>query len=256
MPESRAIRTFLDTRRRVAAVAFSCAVIFAGITACGTATSSRPATASSAKPPVSPLAGLTAKQIVSKAIKDLKAVSSVHMTGWAKTSGQIVTVDLTLGSKGCTGTLRLSGTGSLVLVKMGKTVWIKPDQQLWKYWTGTNGAAVVMLLEGKYLRLSAKDSQLNWVGSLCDPRQFASGVSDQTSGWAKGKTATISGQPALQLDGTGDVHTAYVTISVTPEFVRVDGGPSRHLDFTGYNAPMALAAPPADETIDGSQLGF
>lgn len=178
------------------------------------------------------------------------------MTGWAKTSGQTVAVDLTLGRKGCTGTLRLPGVGSLVLVKMGKTVWIKPDEQLWKYWTGTNGAAVVILLQGKYLRLSAKDSQLNWVRSLCDPRQFASNVYGQTNSWVKGKTTTVSGQPVLKLEGTGDVHTAYVTISMAPEFVRVDGGASGHLDFTGYNASMTLVAPPADETIDGSQLGF
>jgi hypothetical protein len=29
-----------------------------------------------------------------------------------------------------------------------------------------------------------------------------------------------------------------------------------HLDFSAYDAPLTLTAPPASETINGSQYGF
>ena len=62
--------------------------------------------------------------------------------------------------------------------------------------------------------------------------------------------------PALQIKDTRNSGSAYVTISASPEFLRLDGGTSGHLDFTGYNAPMVLTPPPADQTVNGAKFGF
>jgi hypothetical protein len=47
----------------------------------------------------------------------------------------------------------------------------------------------------------------------------------------------------------------YVTISASPEFLQTcdTGG---HVDFTDYNAPLALTAPPASQTVAGSKYGL
>lgn len=225
------------------------AVAWMTVISCGT-TSSSPSAAASAKPSVNPFAGLTADQIVSKAAADLKAASSVHVAGWVEDSGQTVAIDLTLGTKACTGTLGVQGHGSVLLVQIGQTVWIKPDKQFWKS-AGVSDPTTLQLLAGKYLQGSAKDSGASWIEQLCDPRQLGSRFSGHGS-LVKGKTTTISGLPALQIENTRNSGSAYVTISTSPEFLRLDRGSSGHVDFTGYNVPVVLTPPPADETVRGS----
>ncbi len=251
------MRTSLDATRCAVAVAISCAAILAGATACGTTASGHSTPAASAKPSVNPLAGLTAEQIARRASADLRAVSSVHVTGWGEGSGQSAVVDLTLGTKGCTGTFRIQGEGSFVLLKIGKMLWIKPDNQFWKSVSrSSSDPALLKVLEGKYLRTSAHFSGLNSIGMFCDPRQFAGDFGGPVNDLVKGKTTTIFGQPALQLTDIRHRASAYVTISARPDFLRIDAGSQGHLDFTGYNAPMSLTPPPAAETVDGSKYGF
>jgi len=253
------VRTSLPASRpAVAATLLGAAIL--GTAACGASASSGSAgsnTTATASASGNPLAGLTSDQIASKATADLKAVSSVHIAGSATDSGQTFVMNLTIGAKGCQGTLSIKGEGSFALLKIGRALWIKPDDQFWKYAAGSSAAPAVMaIVGGKYIKPSAKDSSLSAIGTLCDPSQFASSFGSQITGTVKGKTTTIAGQPALQITDTGDTDSAYVSISARPEFLRLDGGSGGRLDFTGYNAPLTLTPPPASETLDGAKYGF
>lgn len=201
-----------------------------------------------------PLAGLTAKQILAKTIADFKAASSVHIAGSERVSGQTFTMDLTVGAHGCQGTVGLGGQGSLILVRIGSTVWMKPDDQFWK--SSLAGApAELSAVEGKYVRLSAKGPATTSFGAFCSLSQLAGQVGGAGNQLVKGQTATIGGQPALQLKDTTQAGSAYVTISASPEFLQT-GDTGGHVDFTDYNAPLALTAPPASQTVAGSTYGL
>jgi hypothetical protein len=254
-------------RRAVAAVVIGGAILGAG-TACsssgGPAVSATSATSATADGTASAgaqggaLAGLSADQIASRATADLKAVSSVHVAGTAKSSGQVIELNLTLGSRGCTGTMGIKGEGSFILLKIGKTLWIKPDDAFWKNAVGGSaGSAVMSLLSGKYIEPSGKGSSLASIGDLCNPSQFATSFGGDMTGMVKGTTTSIAGQPALQIKDTGDPASAYVTVSAHPEFLRLDGGGSNgRLDFSQYNAPLHLTPPPAGQVLDGAKYGF
>jgi len=249
------------TRRAVAATLLGTAVL--GTAACGTSTSSTsaasngPATASASARPSDPLTGLTADQIAARTTADLKAVSSVHITGLAAASGQVVTPNLTLGTKGCKGQMGIKGEGTFFLLKIGKTLWIKPDNQFWKYAAGSSlTPAVMQILAGKYIKPSGKDSSLGSLGAFCNPGQFAAAFVGQASGLSKDGTTTITGQPALRIKDNGDSGVVYITVSARPEFLRVDGGSSGRLTFGGYNKPLRLTPPPARQTLDGAKYGF
>jgi hypothetical protein len=248
------MRTSKYAKRSAGAAVIVGMAILAGITACGTAASGHPAQAASTTPPANPLAGLTADQIAAKAVANLKAASSVHYAGSVTDSGATYAVDLTAGITNCAGTFGITGEGSFALLKIGQTLWIKPDNQFWTS-AGVN-SAVLHLVEGKYVQTSPKDSDFNSAKMLCSPAQLAGSFGNQMNHLAKGATTTIAGQSALQLQDASNPDSAYVTISASPEFLRLDGGSKGQLNFSGYNAPVTLNPPPATETIDGSAIGW
>lgn len=258
------MRKPLYAGRRGVAAALAGAAILGSVAACSSSgtstasgTSSTPGSTAPAGAQGGALNGLSADQIASRATADLKVVSSVHVKGSVQSSGQTIALNLTLGTQGCTGTMGISGEGSFVLLKIGKTLWIKPDDKFWKHAAGSAGSAVTDLMSGKYIKTSAKGSSLASIGALCNPAQFAKSFGSNMTGMAKGSTTTIAGQPALQIKDSGDAASAFVTVDAKPQFLRLDGGGSNgRLDFTDYNAPLHLTAPPAAETLDGAKYGF
>ena len=241
----------MRTPRCLAAIAvWMLAVLAAG---CGASSPASGAPASTA-PPGNPLAALSAKQILAKTIADFKAASSVHIAGSERASGQSFTMDLTVGASGCQGTVGLGGQGSVVLLRIGSTVWMKPDDQFWKSYLAATPADLPAV-EGKYVRLSPKGPATSSFGAFCSLSQLAGQVGGTENQLVKGQTATIGGQPALQLKDTKQAGGAYVTISASPEFLQT-GDTAGHVDFTDYNAPLALTAPPASQTVAGSKYGL
>lgn len=245
------MRASLVAGRRAVAVVVSCAGLAAGAAACGTAQLSPPAAAAKATQSEGPLAGLTAGQIARRAIADLAAVSSVHIAGSAGQDGQTAFLDVTFGTKGCAETLRIPGQGTSTLLQIGKTVWFKPSDQMWKWMAYGIPAAARRHLAGKYLQTPDVPAGM---GAFCSPGQLASALGGQLKDLVKGKITTISGQPALQLAGKRHSTSAYVTISARPEFLRIDVSGQEHVVFTGYNLPLTLTPPPPGQTISTAQL--
>ena len=239
----------MRTPRRPVAIAVALlAVLAAG---CGASSTTSGAPASTAG---NPLAALTARQILTKTIADFKAASSVHIAGSERAAGQSFAMDLTVGASGCTGTVGLGGQGSVVLLRIGGTVWMKPDDQFWKSFLAA-APADLPAVEGKYVRLSPKGPATSSFGAFCSLSQLAGQVSGAENQLVKGQMTTIGGQPALQLKDPKQAGSAYVTISASPEFLQT-GDTGGHVDFTGYNAPLALTAPPASQTVAGSKYGL
>jgi hypothetical protein len=245
----------MRTPRRPVAIAVSLLAVLAAGCGAGSSTSASTSTSTaSASTAGNPLAALSAKQILAKAIADFKASSSVHLAGSERDSGQTFTMDLTIGANGCTGTVGLGGQGSMRLLRIGSTVWMKPDSKFWK--SSLNATpADLSAVKGKYVRLSPKGPVTSSFSSFCYLSQLAGQFTGGQDRVVKGQTATINGQPALQLKDTQQAGSAYVTISATPEILQT-GDSGGHVDFTDYNAPLALSAPPASQTVAGSEYGL
>jgi len=245
------VRASLEVGRRAVAVVVSCAGLAAGATACGTAQLSPPASAARATQSEGPLAGLTADQIARRAIADLAAVSSVHVAGATGQDGQTAFLDVASGTKGCRETLRIPGQGTSTVLQIGKTAWFKPSDQMWKWMAYGVPTAARRHLEGKYLQTPDVPAGM---AAWCSRGELASAFGSELKDLGKGKITTISGQLALQLVDKRHSTSAYVTISGRPEFLRIDVSGQEHTVFTGYNQPLTLTPPPADQTISTAQL--
>ena len=231
--------------RRLLAAAIMCATVGAGLAGFATASASTSG---------SPLSGLSADQIATKAVANLKSASSVHVTGAVTSSGETVGLDLTLvRAQGCTGTMAVTGTGSFQLTAIGSQVWIKPDQQFWKNEGAT--AAVLNVVSGKYLKVTAT-SRFGSLREFCQPSQLAGSFGSPKAGLVKGTTTTISGQQALQIKQNGSAASLFVSDTAKPQMLRLSGGSQGTIDFSDYNSPVTLTAPSAADTLDGAKYGF
>ena len=249
----------MPSLNRLAAAGLLAAAIAASATAC--------ASSGSGTTGASALAGMSADQIVQKSVADLKAASSVRITGKLVDSGQGVTLDLTdVAAQGCQGTIglaaRASATGGAAasgtadLVVADSTVYMKLDQSFFNS-TGLPASDFSDVV-GKYIKLTATSDLANFA-QLCHPSTLAGAFAKEDTGFVKTGSATINGRPALAFKQPKNTSngTVYVSETDTPEIVRITG-PSNEgsVDFSDYNVPATITAPPASEVIDGSKFGL
>ncbi|MGH3182361.1 MAG: hypothetical protein ACRDOE_10730 [Streptosporangiaceae bacterium] len=227
---------------RLIPVAVIAVVVPLFVTACASASSSTsapdvPASSASVSPsgPTASLqvsgggnafAALTAGQIISRASAAFKAASSVRLVASLSGGGVQEHLTVRLGRDACAGTMSVAGTSEM-FVEIGKTFWVK-------------------VAGSEYIKSTVTNAEYADMAKLCAPAEFA-GIFAQLKDMAKGTTTEISGQRVQQLT-LGSPASAYVTISVKPEFVRVDL-PGQRWDFSAYNAAGSIKAPPASEVV-------
>ena len=220
------------------------AVIAAGAT-CGTFALS--ATAAPLAPAGNPLARLGADQIAKKAVADLKAAVSFHYHGSGKTSGQTVSISMSVTHKGCTGWIGEGRHGGFAILAIGKTAWIQPNDKFWEY--AGIPASELPAVHGKWLKPTGTGSNsLSGVfAPFCNANKLASALAPQLTGLVKGKTTKISGHPALQLRNSSGSESIYVSISSKPEILRISDNGT--ITFSAYGARVTLTPPPASDVI-------
>jgi hypothetical protein len=205
-----------------------------------------------------PLADMSGKQVVDKAVGDLKSASSFSLAGTVSDSGGDYTVHLDYKpGTGCKGTVAQAGHGSFAMVMIGTTAWLKPDNAFWRAYAGSDAAAAIALLGGRYLKGSTSNANLASLTKLCDVNALASSLSLPTD-VVKGKVTTVGGEQVLPLTDKAKGGTMYVTDTSSPqivELVKTAAGDSGKISFT-VGHPVTVTAPPASQSVDGSPFGL
>lgn len=249
----------MPSLNRLAAVGLVAAAIAASATACASGGSGT--TSSSA------LAGMSADQIVQKSVADLKAASSVLITGKLDDDGQGVTLDLAdVAAQGCQGTVGLAAgasstggaamSGTADLIVADSTVYMKLDQNFFA--SAGLPASEFSDVVGKYVKLTSKSDLANFA-QLCNPSTLSGAFAKEDTGFVQVGSATINGQPALAFKQPKNTAngTVYVSERATPEIVRITGPLNDgSVDFSDYNVPATITVPSASEIIDGSKVGL
>ncbi|HSZ39389.1 MAG TPA: hypothetical protein VK817_05480 [Trebonia sp.] len=205
-----------------------------------------------------PLSGMSAKQVTTKAIADLKSASAFTIAGSGlEGPGQTVTLSLGFKGKDCTGTVGYAADGSIDLTVIGSTVWLKPDATFWKTQGGSEGAAVAKALAGKWIDAPTSNSNASALADICDSQSLTSQI-PVPADVAKGSLTTVNGQKVLSLTDKAKDSTIYVTDTSAPQIVQVvSKQKSDNGQFTiSYGVPASVSAPPSGQTVNGAQYGF
>lgn len=207
-----------------------------------------------------PLASMSAKQVLTKAVSDLKSASAFRVSGRVNENGGL-SLQLTYKhGTGCRGTLGIASRGSVYLLVIGGVAWIKPDDKFWKTSAGSSASKVIALVGGRYLKGPANGSRVSGLTRICDANSLTSSLASPKD-IAKGPVTTVNGQQALELKDKTKSATMYVTDTSSPQILQVTStqsgnGNSGKAYFTGYGQPVTLTPPPASDTINGAPFGF
>jgi hypothetical protein len=260
-------------------VTLSCAAIALAATACGSsAKSADPAPAASSAAPSdaagSPAPASGAPSAASSAGPDLSSMTAAQiikaseqaLTGAQSLKLDLKTVDSTGTSEsklatdvrtGCTGTISRPGVGSAeVVMDTKKTIYLKPDDAMWKVIGGSTAATV---FHGKWVTNYNDPATMGMIG-YCAATQFAAEM-DAGGQPTKGQTTTIDGQPAqmlTELDPGGNKNTLWVAAKGQPFPLQATGGngagANDKVTMTDYNVPVTVTVPPAAQVVDFAKV--
>lgn len=242
-------RSMLGLSAAAAAVCLSAAGCGSPASPAGTA--SRAGTAAGQP---DPLASLTAKQIAAKAISDLKSAPAFTMAGTAPVDGQETTMSIAVKSGGCAMTVDMGPKGSMTMLIIGNTAWMKADATFWKANAGAAGSSMTSMFAGKYVKLPASASSgLTKSVGTCNVNQMTSSSSSIPipTDTAKGAITTVNGQRVYPLTDKAKEVTMYVTDTSTPQIIKIVSakpGDSGQMSIS-YGVPKPITAPPASETV-------
>jgi hypothetical protein len=179
------------------------------------------------------------------------AAKTVHVSGSIVSSGSPITLDMNLlAGKGGRGQLSESGL-AFELIQVGKTVYIKGSPAFYKHIGGT---AAAQLLDGKWLKAPASDSDFASLSQLTDLRQLVDQTLASHGSLTKAGTSTIAGQKVVGITDKTKGGTLYIAATGQPYPVEITkaGSGGGKITFDRWNKTVTLSAPA--NAIDVAQL--
>ncbi|MFG2758374.1 hypothetical protein [Streptomyces wuyuanensis] len=207
-------------------------------------------------------------EISAEAVDGVRSASSVRVR-MEQTGPEATDIDLTMDRGGrCAGRIT-SADGTADIIKIGKTLWLKPDARFWRTQLG-DGAELPRAFENRYLRGGTGHAQLRDMAALCDldgiHRALAEEVGKGPFVWAKPVTLegeraeTVSGRAGSVVistagGGTGGPGASAPGTSGPVRFVQRNADRDTvTTTFTDWNRPVTAKAPAPGASIDLARL--
>lgn len=206
-------------------------------------------------PPAPSLADSSAEEILGKAQQAARDATSFRMKGNITTEGTSLSLDIRFQKdKGVTGTISSEGVTFEVLVVDDKA-YLKGDQATWASFAGDGPA---QLLAGKYILVPESAEGFSDLLAFADASSFLDKGLEPEGTVTKTEVKEINGVSAIGLidqDAEGE-GTLYVAAEEPAYPLRIEGPAGEGaVDFSEWNEPVELAAPPADQVVDLKDLG-
>ncbi|MFJ9951336.1 hypothetical protein [Kitasatospora sp. NPDC091207] len=175
-----------------------------------------------------------------------------------------MSIDLAPDTKGwCTGSMGMPGAGTFEIVNDGKQSYVKPDKEFWTAIGGPDGAKAAELFKGRYLAGFESDPEMKNLSSVCNLAELSKKIVEEDgakSTATEGSAGTVNGAKTFSLkvkDEKGEESTIHVATEGRPYPVRIEktaGKDTGRMDFTDYDKPLTVQAPPADSVLDFSKF--
>ena len=226
-----------------------------GLWLVGCGGSSTPAADSSTPAAKSTLEGLSADEVLARAVTASSAAKSVHVKGGGTSDGQKIEIDLKFANgEGATGTFSIAG-GVVTLVSKGTDIWFKGDEAFYKAFLGTDApAGTAQLVAGKFIKASTTDPQIGPLANFADMKAFLTGTLKPDGTISRVDGTPVNGVATVGLksssDSGGTLLIADDGTDLPLQLLPGSGGSTGSLTFSEWGTAVELTPPPADEVVD------
>lgn len=243
----------ITINRQTAAGLTTAAVLGMVATGCGSSGGTHASPSSrSVTPAARSLADEPGETILAKARAGLASAKSVRIKGTLSDKGERTDLDMRIGHGVGSGTMRVPYHGKPAFSELRAVdgrIYVRSPQLA----KAAGGSAVAELLGNRWF-YSSKGEASKPFEPFTDVAAFAAIVT--TDGpFSKKGTSTVNGIPVVALADSGSV--LYVATTGRPRPVRMaptSGDGTEHLDFSEYDAPLNVTAPPDAFDIDHPKL--
>jgi hypothetical protein len=255
-------------RRSGVAVVVLCVAAVAALSGCrGTTEPGRTVHAASKSANASPatsggsLDGLTAPEVSRRMWDTMNSASSMIMDFSAVLRAKPVRMRIAMSNDGkCAGAASQSGWTMQIIRLDDGTAYIKGEPAYWAA-MGPKGRSIGQLAGNRWITFPSSSVPGRRLAASCDMDSFLAKMKpNHDSSTNKGR-GTLDGQPVVtirQKDASG-TSTLSVAAKGKPYLLKVasDDGTQDAVSvrFTDFGAPVHVAAPPANQTIDISAFG-
>lgn len=241
--------------RSTPTLAALCAVAALALTACGNdddpGKDRKPSATAKTRSAAPGLADLPSAEILDKAVRATKDAPSLHVKLDGTVDGTRVRWDMSSDREGhCAGTVGMGDEGTVRLVKVGDTAYMKYDAAFWAS-QGADGAAAAEAIGDRWTRTAASGEGAEDLVQACDKDGLLSGFTTGPSVAKKGEVTTLDGKRVVTLterDGEESA-TLYIAAEGEPYILKIDvtgGAEPGVMRFSDFGKPVEAVAPTGD----------
>lgn len=221
------------------------------LTACGSDSTDTTDGSSEPAAETNGVEALTADEILQEASDALESVASVRISGDISQDGQQTSIDMQFSNEGegsATGTLSV-GEDSITLLVVDGQVYFSAEVSFWE----SQGLPPAFLdsVEGKYVEVPSTDESF---GAFTDFGELTDELLTPEGDVTKGEESTVGDMPVIQLIDAKDGGVLSIALEGEPLPVRISSEEGGEINFTEWNEPVTVEAPPADDIVDLESL--
>lgn len=213
---------------------------------------------STPQPPAVALNGEETKSpqaVLDDARVNLRTTSGVHAAGNVTSSGDNIRLDLDFTGPNVKGVLTISGN-DVQIIKIGQDVYLKGDRDF--YLSVANGdQSAVDAIGNKWLKATGDDAkEFNEFSLDGFADAFKVNDGDAKLNPALGRE-TLNGQPVVVLTQSDGSRLSVANTGKAYPLRLEDKSPDEpgQIDFTNFDKPVAISAPPTSDVLDLSKVG-
>ncbi|MFD6529039.1 hypothetical protein [Streptomyces sp. NPDC060184] len=245
--------------RRVArtAAAAVCTLSVLTLAACGADEGG----AASSTTKAEPFADKSGPEVVNAALKNIRKATSLHLSVDMTSVDTPIKADFSTSVDGgqCTGTMAMGDQGSMAVIKIDQTVYMKLDEAMLR--TQSEGEpeadvqATVDAVADHWMTEKASDPDTKNMIEFCDLESLLKDFEDGDTEAKKVGPTTHAGAPAFRLtekDGE-ETYTILVSTGSTPQLLQVSstgGDEPMTMTFSDFDKPVVAEKPAAKDMVD------